>query len=190
MLRSTGRRVDVQGMTTKLKPVPVSLEPLAAARFWDDVRIGDSNACWPWVGERGVREVTGHIRIWHGARKVYAHRVAFLLAGGDIEQGEVVRHAICDRPDCMNYLHMRAGTPAENTRDRDERNRRTPLLPRGEDHWSAKLSNQDALRIRAAKQLGLNAHHIAAMFGISRSTVYAVWAGLTYQSSQTQAEVA
>lgn len=178
------------GMTTTMKRVPVSLDPLAAARFWDDVRIGDSHICWPWVGERGTRESTGHIRIWHQGAKVYAHRVAFLLAAGDVDDGEVVRHAVCDRPDCMNYLHMRAGTSADNTRDRDERNRRTPLLPRGEQHWSAKLSNQDALRIRAAKQLGLNAHHIAAMFGVSRSTVYSIWSGIAYAAAQQEPDAA
>lgn len=179
----------MSSMTT-LKSTPISLDPLSAARFWDDVRIGNTDDCWPWVGARGVREPTGHVRIWHEGHKCYAHRVAYVLAGGHIEDGEVVRHAICDRPDCMNYTHLRAGSAAENVKDRDERNRRTPFLPRGEDHWSAKLSNQDALRIRAAKQLGLNAHHIAAMFGVSRSTVYAVWAGLTYQVAQSEAQVA
>ena len=117
--------------------------------------------------------------------KIYAHRLAWLLAGGDIYDGEVIRH-ICDRGECQNFRHMRCGSPAENARDRDEKNRRTPFLPRGEAHWSAKLSNEDALRIRAAKHLGINAHHVAAMFRVSRSTVYNVWSGIHYGEAAGQ----
>ncbi len=173
-------------MSTMTPPTPRLLDPLAAARFWDDVRVGDNDDCWPWVGQRGTREKTGHIRLWHQGVKMYAHRVAFLLGGGDIGDGVVVRHAVCDRPECMNYMHMQPGTSADNTRDREERNQRTPLLPRGERHWSAKLSDKDANRIRAAKHLGLNAHHIALMFGVSRSTVYNVWAGVHYSGQAAQ----
>ncbi len=162
------------------------LDPHAAHRFWDNVAVDAPDACWPWVG-RGTREASGHVRIWHQGRKVYAHRLAYLLAGGELTDDDVCRHAVCDRPDCMNYLHMRAGTSAENTRDREQRNRRTPFLPRGEAHWSAKLSDADAGRIRAAKQLGLDAKALAAMFGVSRSTVYNIWAGVHYPSTGARA---
>ena len=169
-------------MTSVTMSAPGLLDLHAADRFWGDVRLGAADDCWPWVGQRGTREKTGHIRIWHQGVKMYAHRVAFLLGGGHIGEGEVVRHATCDRPECMNYLHMRTGTSADNTRDREQRNRRTPLLPHGERHWSAKLSDTDANRIRAAKQLGLSAHDIAWMFDVSRSTVYNIWAGIHYPS--------
>lgn len=156
------------------------LDPVAAARFWENVAVGEASDCWVWITTFGSRERTGHVRIWHQGRKIYAHRLAYLLAGGVIEDGEVVRHAICDRPDCMNYLHLRAGTVAENNRDRDTRNRRTPFLPHGEAHWSAKLTDSDAMRIRAAKRLGLRAHHLAAMYDVCRSTIYNVWSGAHY----------
>lgn len=156
------------------------LDPVAAARFWDNVRVAGADDCWPWVGPGGTREATGHVRIWHQGRKIYAHRLAYLLAGGEIADGEVVMHSVCDRGDCQNVFHMRVGTSAENTRERDVKNRRTPYLPRGQAHWSAKLSDSDARRIRAARGLGLHAQDLAALFGVSRSSIYNIWAGTHY----------
>ena len=160
------------------------LDPAAAVRFWDNVRVGGPDDCWPWVGAGGTREATGHVRIWHQGRKIYAHRLAYLLAGGEIGDGEVVMHSICDRGDCQNFLHMRVGTSAENTRERDDKNRRTPYLPRGQAHWSAKLTDSDAERIRAARELGLNAQDLAALFGVSRSSIYNIWAGVHHPATR------
>lgn len=159
---------------------PDLLDPVAAARFWDNVAIGEADDCWPWMTDVGTREPTGHVRIWYRGVRIYAHRLAFLLAGGEIQPGEVCRHAVCDRPDCVNARHLAAGSVADNVRDREMRNRRTPFLPRGEAHWSSKLSDADAMRIRAAKRLGLPAHHLAAIFGVSRSTIYNIWGGIHY----------
>lgn len=169
-------------MTASNAKTPDLLDPVAAARFWGNVRIGAAHECWPWASGFGTREITGHIRIWHQGVKIYAHRLAYLLAGGVIEDGEVVRHAVCDQADCQNFLHLKSGTVAENNRDRDVRNRRTPFLPRGEAHWSSKLTDADVARIRAAKGLGLPAHHLATMYSVSRSTIYNVWGGLHYPS--------
>lgn len=160
------------------------LDPVAAARFWDNVRVAGADECWPWVGPGGTRETTGHVRIWHQGQKIYAHRLAYLLAGGAIGEGDVVMHSICDRGDCQNVFHMRVGTSADNTRERDDKNRRTPYLPRGEAHWSAKLSDADAERIRAARDLGLHAGDLAIMFGVSRSSIYNIWAGTHYPVRQ------
>ena len=168
-------------MSTPTLPSPPSALPDAAAvRFWDDVLVGAPDDCWPWIGRRGTRERSGHVRLWHQGKKVFAHRIAFYYAGGDLHEGEVVRHSVCDRPDCQNYLHMRAGTSAENTRERDERNRRTPYLPHGEAHWSAKLTNADAERIRRARLLRVSAQDVATMYGVSKSSIYNIWGGTHY----------
>ncbi len=170
----------------KCRSTPTSdrslLDETAAARFWANVQVqvGPSDECWPWVGASGTREPTGHVRIWHQGRKIYAHRLAWLLAGGELADGEVIMHSVCDRGECQNYLHMRVGTSADNTRERDDKNRRTPYLPRGEAHWSAKLSDDDAQRIRDARALGLPATTVAQLWGISRSSVYNIWSGTHY----------
>jgi hypothetical protein len=155
------------------------LDPEAAHRFWDSVDVTGPEECWLWISSTGVRERTGHVRIWHRGVRTYAHRVAFLLSGGQIGEGQMVLHS-CDVPACCNPRHLRCGDAAANARDRDQRGRRTPYLPRGEAHWSSKLSNLDARRIRLARELGLHAEDVAAIFGVCRSSVYNVWSGVTY----------
>jgi hypothetical protein len=155
-----------------------------AAWFWSHALIGDLDGCWPWVGP-GTRLRSGHFQVWINRRKLLVHRVAFVLAGGDLSDGLLVRHrcAGAPRPECLNPRHLNAGTPLDNARDRDLAGRRTPYLPRGAAHWSARLTQHDAERMREARRLGLSAETVAGLFGVSRATVYRIWAHLSYTSS-------
>lgn len=51
-----------------------------------------------------------------------AHRVAWELEHGPIPNGMLVCHR-CDTPPCANHEHLFLGTPADNTRDRDQKGR-------------------------------------------------------------------
>lgn len=65
----------------------------------------------------------GSIRV--AGDKVYPvsqHRMAYELYYGPILDGLVVRHT-CDNPPCVNPLHLKVGTYADNTRDAMERGR-------------------------------------------------------------------
>jgi hypothetical protein len=152
-----------------------------AAWFWSHALIGSMDSCWPWVGP-GTRLASGHWQVWINRRKLLVHRVSFVLAGGDLSDGLLVRHRCMGDPNprCLNPRHLSAGTALENCRDRDEAGRRTPFLPRGERHWSAKLTQHDAERMREARRLGLSAETVAGLFGVSRATVYRVWGYLAY----------
>jgi hypothetical protein len=155
------------------------LDPAAASRFWSNIDILGSSDCWLWRGPHGVRERSGHVRVWHQGTRIYAHRLAFLLSGGQVGEGQLVLHS-CDVPACCNPSCLRAGSALDNARDRDSRGRRTPRLPRGESHWSAKLSNLDARRIRLARELGVPADDLAQIFGLCRASIYNVLNGVTY----------
>lgn len=81
-------------------------------RFWQQVEVGDPEACWPWLG---------HVSRWGYGRSSLrgapgrAHRLAYVLANGDIPDGHVVHHE-CGRRDCVNPAHLRAMPVAEHNR--------------------------------------------------------------------------
>ena len=159
-------------------------DPARASWFWERMLIGTTPEVdhWLWIGDEGTRLASGHVRIWYFGTRWLQHRLAYVLAGGSLEDGEMIRHRCPGdpRPDCGSIFHLSAGSALDNSRDRDLAGRRTPFLPRGEAHWSSRLSQADAERIREAKQLGVHVDDISRIFKISRATVYAVLSRARY----------
>ena len=92
-------------------------------RFWSKVDIRGPDECWLW---QGARHPDGYGRV--GGQQ--AHRVALSLdLGRPIREGMCVLHS-CDNRPCVNPMHLREGTNAENVQDRVRRNRSA----RGESH--------------------------------------------------------
>lgn len=75
-----------------------------------------NNGCSEW---RGACATDGY-PVQFGNRKVH-RTVASIKYERDIT-GLVVRHT-CDNPKCINPEHLILGTPMDNIKDRDERNR-------------------------------------------------------------------
>lgn len=71
-----------------------------------------NEACIEW---RGMRTVAGYGMV-SGKPRRYAHRWAYEKFHGPIAPGLYVLHT-CDNPPCINPLHLRVGTHAENMRD-------------------------------------------------------------------------
>jgi DNA-binding transcriptional regulator YiaG len=120
-----------------------------------------------------------HVRVSVDGQRDYAHRIAYRQVNGEIPAGLVVMHT-CDFPPCCNPDHLVAGTIAMNNAMRDERRRRTPHLPRGEKHWSAKLSARDVAAIRRGQARNISADHLAVMYAVSTATIRNVWSGRHY----------
>ena len=64
----------------------------------------------------------GYGTISVNGKKQKAHRVAWVLAHGEIPPGKELRH-LCDVPSCCNVNHLTIGTHAENMRDVSDRKR-------------------------------------------------------------------
>ncbi len=89
--------------------------------FWAKVDKRGHDECWPWTAKSVISSLK------YGALNIRgvvtgAHRVAFALANGGIEDGAVIRHS-CDNPPCCNPKHLLSGTQGENHRDMMERGR-------------------------------------------------------------------
>lgn len=96
-------------------------KPLAE-RFWANVHIGRPDECWEYSGK--ARGPKGHaiFQMGRGVGTVGAHRVAWELANGALQEGEWVLHH-CDNPPCCNPDHLYIGDHAQNMVDMKERKR-------------------------------------------------------------------
>lgn len=148
--------------------------------FWRRVERGPQ--CWKWLGS--FRNGYGQIEINY--KTIGAHRVSYELQHGSIPLGFLVRHS-CDNKWCVNPEHLSVGTPKDNTHDAMERGRlatgeRHPfninpaLRPRGERHWKAKLTEDQARAIKSKRGSTIKSSVLAAQFCVSKSTIKAIWA--------------
>lgn len=87
------------------------------ARFQTKYKTGDG--CWLWQAATFAKGY-GMVNLGrdsHGKQHTeYAHRVAYVIAKGNIPEGLVVRHS-CDTPACVNPDHLVLGTQNDNIQD-------------------------------------------------------------------------
>lgn len=98
-----------------------------------------------------------------GNTNLKVHRVVYQLKHPEEDiTGKIIRHS-CDNPVCINPEHLLSGTPADNMRDRDSRER----------HGKAKLSIQDVREIRDLSAC-LKHVDIAQLYGVNHRTISSV----------------
>lgn len=116
--------------------------PTIEARFWRKVQKRGVDSCWPWTASLNAKGY-GQIQLGpRGLRPALAHRVAYILAFGDIDQDVMVLHR-CDNPACVNPAHLFLGTHSDNMADRDAKDR----VRHGNRHAFAKVTDRIVRRI-------------------------------------------
>jgi hypothetical protein len=132
-----------------------------ATHFWSKVKAGERDQCWPYGGGRTARGYGVYAIKSAGRRKrmFMAHRVAFFLSNGFIDNSKDVCHS-CDNPPCCNGAHLFLGTALDNLLDASAKGRmlqwkeRNPAIiypermPRGITHGKAKLTDEQVSDIR------------------------------------------
>jgi len=154
------------------------LDDSARARFFAKVDAsGGPGACHLWLGckTRGYGRF-GMWRLSRSNRGEYAHRLAYELVHGALPPGSVVMHS-CDNPSCVNPAHLRAGSTADNVADKVAKARHRF----GSRHCMAKLTEHDVARIREARGAGTRLSELAAVYGVSESTISVVARGITWK---------
>jgi hypothetical protein len=85
-------------------------------RFLAKVAIPDDPedrlACWPWQGAKHGQN-RGYGKFHLDGKTISAHRAAFLLFVGDLEEGQVVGHK-CNNEQCVSPWHLEATSQSEN----------------------------------------------------------------------------
>lgn len=157
-----------------------------ADRFWGKVdRSGD---CWLWLA--GTDD-DGYGKFTRDNVTVRAHRMAYILAHGEIDDTILVCHT-CDNPPCVRPIHLFLGTNLDNVADRVRKGRglygdRNPsrIYPerqvRGNTHPLARLTADAIPQIRAMRATGQTYAEIAPHFGVHCDTIRDVILGRTWQ---------
>lgn len=133
------------------------------------------------LAERCVRDERGCL-IWQGSthsgygvvvrrgRRLRLHRVVVELTDGrPIPPGLIVRH-LCPggaQRACLDRRHLAIGTPADNVADMQREGRQA----RGEEHGRHKLTEAGVRRARLWRGIGTTTATIAAILGVSSSTM-------------------
>jgi len=140
------------------KPVPIE------SRFWTKVDVRGDSECWNW---KSTVARVGYGFIWFEGKQTYAHRWAYRLSKGPIENGMFVCHR-CDNKLCCNPAHLFLGTNEENMKDKVNKGRQA----KGNANPLAKLSPDKVIQIRKMLAEGrLYQWKIAEMFGVNQSVI-------------------
>lgn len=126
------------------------------------------DGCWEWTG---ALTSAGYGQWRRGCQQ--AHRFAWQLVNGPIPNGKHVCHT-CDNRRCVRPSHLFLGTHLDNMADRNTKQRHA----HGEGHARALLTVEQVRQIRAAPRA---VRALAAKYGVSKSTIYAVRSGQNWR---------
>lgn len=141
-----------------------------AERFYSYVVPEPNSGCWLWIG---ATDKDGYGVFRFRSKQMKAHRVAWLLNRGEIDDGSCVCHR-CDTPPCVNDEHLFVGTNAENLADSARKGRKA-----GERNGRAILTVADVVAIRLAGP-SVPAEYWAKHFGVCAATVCHARRGFTW----------
>jgi hypothetical protein len=152
-----------------------------ADRFMRYVDKTGPGGCWLWTGAKrppGYGAMTIGSRRDGTKRAEQAHRISYDLYRGSIPAGMCVCHS-CDNPSCVNPAHLWLGTPGDNARDRDQKDR----VQHGQAHYAAKLTAADVTDI--LEQSGLvTQRELARRFRVDPSNISHILSGKRWKRSR------
>lgn len=128
------------------------------------------NGCLFWMrgkSRQGYGYVSSKGRVWRVSRLTY------VLSGGVLNDGDVVRHT-CDQPPCFEPTHLLSGRLKDNAQDAVTRGRH----PVGFLNGRAKLTPIQVSEIR--ERDGESQNMLAREFGVCQATIWNVLRGKHY----------
>lgn len=164
----------------KLSDLSESDIPALQSLFESRVQKSTHKECYKWSGIRGPFSKVagaGYGRLNFKGYTFSAHRLAYELYNGEIQNGMFVLHS-CDNPECSNPKHLFLGTQADNVADRNAKNRAN--MPKGEEHKDAIFNNLEVNMIRDLIANGTKVKELSALYNVGINTIYRIVRGETY----------
>jgi hypothetical protein len=139
-------------------------------RFWKSVQ--KTSYCWLYQGKDGYGKLLVE------GKYVRAHRFSWKLHFGPIPDGLLVCHR-CDNKICIRPDHLFLGTHADNAADKVSKGRQARSgatnPQRGENHYNAKLTEEDVRQIRTFYALGNTSQTaLGKQFGVGPTMIYKI----------------
>lgn len=172
-------------MPLRAKEIP-QLSEKDIARFWSKVDKspghGPDGNCWEWTASR-YKGGYGYLGV--GGKLYLAHRISYAISKEPPSPSLCVLHT-CDNPACVNPDHLFQGTHTDNMHDMKRKGRgrcgpsgdshhsrtRPECMPRGEQHWRAKLTVENVVEIRKRYAAGgCSCQKLAEEHGVSRGNI-------------------
>ena len=144
--------------------------------FWANVEKSSEEGCWWWKGKRYGNKYAEPHAAYGGynvdGKTFLAHRISFTLCVGTIPKGKLCLHT-CDRPLCVQPLHLFVGTHVDNVRDMDIKRRRGVRRGhRGEKNSLSKLTDAQVVSLRERYAAGdVTQKQLAEEYGVIRQTI-------------------
>ena len=143
------------------------LTPRQVNRFWN--HVNKTADCWLWTAST---DRDGYGTFGANGVTYRAHRLAWMLANGEIPSGFILLHS-CDTPNCCNPAHLSIGTHQDNVIDRLRKGRGA----KGESMNTAKLTEADVIKIREVFASGISGFVIAEQYDVLPCTIYRIASG-------------
>lgn len=162
-----------------------SLEQKDIDRFMSYVDVDPATDAWIWTG--GIT-ASGYGGFWYKGRSVSAHRFAFAISNGPIEEGAVVCHKFEDYGrHNVNPEHLFLGTYTDNMRDASKKKRTLA----GTKNRASKLSNDDVRELVASNDTYAA---LASQYGVSQAMISQIkrgcrWAHITGLTPTTKSQL-
>lgn len=153
------------GVTKKTKPTKTCGCILSKEEILNKYTHIKENGCLEWTG---YKDKKGYGQAHHYYKRLFAHRLSWMVHKGEIPEGMLVCHT-CDNPPCCNPDHLFLGTYKENIQDMIRKGRSN--TPKGERVRSSKLKNSDIYEIKKLFEKGYSMQEISNIYMCARSTI-------------------
>ena len=150
---------------------------------WDLVQKGKPDECWEWLGSKNS---TGYGSIKVSQKTYSAHRLIYGLtypntisykAPKNKSLKEFILHK-CDNRSCCNPNHMTLVNYDDNNKDAKNKGRSKAVY--GANHKNAKLTQEQANKVRDLHSIGINYSQLGIFFGINANNISRICRNISY----------